>query len=164
MKLPDNLAVKNTAHGTGAKGMAFYTYEDNAGLGVVMESRRQSRAHVFANKWRFRWLPDREFDTLHDLEAALVDLTEEQIAAEKAKWPELDSVTDVSGSDWPNKCWRHRDRKAAIQAYVRTSWIYGDGAIASLCAECGKDVDAADVLAVVEERRAAVAARKAGAA
>jgi hypothetical protein len=144
--------------------MAFYTYEDTGDLGIVRDSRRESARHQFVDTWRFRWLPDRDFKTFGDLQAAVAELSDEAIAAEKAKWPQLGEVLDVCERDWPNRCWRHRDRKAAIQACVATSWIRGDGAIASLCADCGQDVDAADVIAVVEERRAAVAARKSPAA
>jgi hypothetical protein len=114
--------------------------------------------------YRFRWLPDQAFTDWGSFEAALTALTDEQIAAEKAKWPQLGTVTDISGKDWPNTCVRHRDRKGLTQASLRFSWISGDGAIASLCAECGADLSAASLLVAIEERRAAVAARKAGAA
>lgn len=164
MKLPADLKIKNTAHGHGAKGMAFYTDEDTAGLGVVRDMRRESGRHPFVATWRFRWLPNRAFLSFRDLEVALEQVTDEQVAAEKAKWPALAEVTDLTDKEWPNKCWRHRDRPAAIQACVRCSWIHGDVVVASLCAECGKDVDADDVMEVIEERRAAAKARETGAA
>lgn len=164
MKIPGQFKVKETAHGHGDKGMAFYTEEDTEGLGLVREIRRESSRHPFIAMWRFKWLPDRVFSSINELAQAVEALTDDQIAAEKAKWPVLTGTTDISGKDWPNRCWRHRDRKAVLQAYVATCWIPGEGGIASLCDECAEGVSADDVIEVLEERRAQVAARKAGAA
>jgi hypothetical protein len=164
MKLPDKFTLKETAHGHGDRGMAFYTDEDTAGLGVVRDIRRESSRHPFVPTWRFKWLPDRVFNTSNELIRAVEALTDEDIAAEKAKWPVLTSTTDTSGKDWPNTCWRHRDRKAALQASAATCWIGGQGVIVSLCGECAEGVTAVRVVEIVDERRGHVAASRKAAA
>lgn len=161
MKIPAQFKVKETAHGHGDKGMAFYTEEDTEGIGLVRDIRRESSRHLFVSTWRFKWLPDRVFGTVSELAEAVEALTDEQIAAEKAKWPVLTKTTDTSGKDWPNTCWRHRDRKGVLQASAATCWIGGQGLIVSLCSECAEGVTAARVVEIVDERRAWAAARKA---
>lgn len=162
MRLPPGLKLRNTAHGSGDRGMAFYNHEDTQGLGVVMQARRESHRAPFVETWRFRWLPDQVFSTFAELARALEPLTAEQIAAEKARWPRLTKVTDLAGKDWPNKCMRHRDRPGVIQASVETCWIPGLGLIASLCDECRPAAtgDGQGVVDILEERRRQVMAMK----
>lgn len=160
MRLPPNLTMRNTQHGTGDRGMAFYVHEDTAGMGVVMTARRESSRAPFIEIWRFRWLPGGEFGTVAELARALEPLTPEDIAAEKARWPRLGKITDLAGKDWPNKCMRHRDRLGVIQASVETCWIPGQGLIASLCEECRPAAtgNGQGVVEIMEERRRKVAA------
>lgn len=160
MKLPDDLKLRETMHGSGANGMAHYTYEDTAGLGVVLQVRRERVGKPFREHWRFMWLPERVFATWSDLAAGLAPLTDEAIAAEKAKWPQLGTVTDLADS--PNRCMRHRDRPGVIQASVATCWIPGQGLVASLCEECrgAASGNGQGVVEIMEERRQRVAAMK----
>lgn len=160
MKFPESFKVRETAHGHGDKGMAFYTQEDTEGLGVVRDIRRESSRHPFVQTWRFKWLPDRVFNVFNEMAQAVEALTDDQIAAEKAKWPVLTRTTDISGNDWPNNCWRHRNQKAVLQASAATCWIGGQGVIVSVCNECADGITAARVVEIVDERRAWVAARK----
>lgn len=162
MRLPPSLTIRNTAHGSGERGMAFYMHEDTAGLGIVMTARRENSRAPFIETWRFRWLPDRVFSTIAELARALEPLTPEDIAAEQARWPRLGKVTDLAGKDWPNRCMRHRDRAAVIQASVETCWIPSVGLIASLCDECRPAAtgNGQGVVDILEERRQRVAAMK----
>jgi hypothetical protein len=162
MRFPPGLQLRNTIHGTGDRGMAFYVHEDTAGFGIVMTARRESRRASFVETWRFRWLPDQVFSTVAELASALEQLTDEQIAAEKARWPRLGNVRELAGTNSPNTCMRHRDRPAVIQAGVDTCWIPGLGLIASLCEECRPAAtgNGQGVVDIMEERRRKVAAMK----
>lgn len=80
MKLPESLVMSELAHGHGAKGMAFYLYEDVDGLGVVSEARRESSRHRFIETYRFKWLPDHVFSGYAALRAAVEALTDEAAA------------------------------------------------------------------------------------
>jgi hypothetical protein len=162
MRFPPGLHLRNTIHGTGERGMAYYVHEDTAGLGIVMTARRESSRAPFVETWRFRWLPDQVFSTVAELARALEQLTDEQIAAEKARWPSLGTVRELAGTNSPNTCMRHRDRPAVIQAGVDTCWIRGQGLIASLCEECRPAAtgNGQGVVDIMEERRRKVAAMK----
>lgn len=162
MRLPPGLKIRNTAHGSGARGMAFYDHEDTEGLGIVMQARREHSRAPFIETWRFRWLPDQVFSSIAELARALEPLTDEQIAAEKARWPRLGVVRELAGTNSPNTCMRHRDRPAVIQVGVDTCWIRGQGLIASLCEECRPAAtgNGQGVVDIMEERRRKVAAMK----
>ena len=162
MRLPPGLKLRETMHGSGARGMAFYVHQDTDDLGVVLTARRETNRAPFIETWRFRWLPDREFSSVAELARALELLTPEDIAAEKARWPRLGTITDLTGKDWPNKCVRHRDRAGVIQAHVDTCWIPSLGLIASLCDECRPAAagNGQGVVDIMEERRRRVAAMK----
>ena len=162
MILPDDLKLRNTAHGSGAQGMAFYTYEDSAGLGVVMQARREHGRARFIQTWRFMWLPDHVCASFQELADAVLPLTDADIAAEKACWPQLGAVRNLIGTNSPNTCMRHRDRPGVIQVGVDTCWIPGQGLIASLCDECRPAAtgNGQGVVDIMEERRRQVAARK----
>lgn len=92
MKIPSHLTMRETAHGVGARGLAFYEYEDTAGLGVHIQARRESNRAAFVETWYHVALPERSFATLDELAAAVDALTDEQIAAEAAKYPRYRSV------------------------------------------------------------------------
>lgn len=92
MKIPTHLTMRETAHGVGARGLAFYEYEDTTGLGVQMQARRESSRASFVETWYHVALPERSFGTLADLAAAVDALTDEQIAAEAANYPRFRST------------------------------------------------------------------------
>lgn len=99
MIVPDNIIMRETAHGHGAHGMAFYGYEDIAGLGVQMEARRESSRCAFIETWLHKALPERQFATLAELRAAAATLSDEQVAAEAAQYPRFRSMApDTCGN------------------------------------------------------------------
>ncbi|QOT74857.1 hypothetical protein [Cupriavidus basilensis] len=92
MNIPDKLTLRETAHGHGANGMAFYGYEDTAGLGIQMEARRESGRSGFIETWFHEALPERKFATWAELSAAVAALTDEQVEAEAAQYPRFRSI------------------------------------------------------------------------
>lgn len=162
MKLPDRISMRPTAHGHGDKGMAFYTYEDAEGLGVICDARRNTGREPFVESWRFRWLPDMVFPNFARLIEAIRVLPDEAVDAEKAKWPVLARDTIERKGPGSSHCWIHADRPATHSAYAQTCWIESAGQIALLCAECAAaaDKDPGVVVQAGEKRRADCAARK----
>lgn len=161
MQFPKDLKMKERAHGHGAKGLAFYSYEDCAGLGVELDVRRQDRRSRFLESWRFRWLPDQVFATYSDLCAAVAALSDEAIAAEKTKWPRLHSIVEKSGPT-NGSCWLHPDRPARFRGSIETCWIRGCIDMALLCEQCAEAAQA-DPLVIqraVRQRHADVARRR----
>lgn len=135
MILPSELKFRETLHGHGANGMYVYCYQDVLKAGVTVEVRRESRRVAETQAWRHVALPEQEFATLSELRAALEMVTDEQAAAEAAKWPQakVESVAETT----PNRC-RLCPREPRVPGphtvLVKTSWseitFY-----ASLCAE-----------------------------
>jgi hypothetical protein len=165
MKLPQQLTMREVVHGRGDKGMAFYGYEDIDGLGVVIDARRKNGRSAFVETYRFKWLPDQEFASYQALRNTVELLTDEDIAAERAKWPRLSDEGVRERTAGSGNCWTHKDRPSTHHAFARTSWISGDGLSAMLCAECAQQA-ATDVTVIVrasDQRRADVLARHSGA-
>jgi len=161
MKLPTNPSMRNTKHGHGASGMAFYSYENEAS-GVLCDVRRQTAREVFKETWRYRWLPDREFGTYVALWQAVEALTDDAIAAERAKWPQMPEPPKPSLGGI-GCCWLHPDRPRTHYGWVQLCWHKYDGMSAMLCAGCAEDA-AADpdiIVRASEKRKADVAARQA---
>lgn len=100
MNIPEKIQIKNTLHGSGAKGMALYGYEDTAGLGVRMEARRKDGRSPFVETWFLDALPGQEFKSFAELRAKALPLTDEQIAAEtRDKYPLIkDAGPDTCGN------------------------------------------------------------------
>ena len=100
MNIPENVQMRNTLHGSGAKGMALYGYEDTAGLGVRMEARRKDGRSPFVETWFLDALPGQEFKSFAELRAKALPLTDEQIAAETLdKYPLIkDAGPDTCGN------------------------------------------------------------------
>lgn len=100
MNIPENIKMRNTLHGSGAKGMALYGYEDTAGLGVRMEARRKDGRSPFIETWFLDALPGEEFKTFAELRTRALPLTDEQIAAETVdKYPLIkDAGPDTCGN------------------------------------------------------------------
>lgn len=156
--LPEHIELRNTARGHGDKGLAFYSYEDTQGLGVLVDARRQTHRAPFVETWRYRWLPGVEAPHYAGLRTLANCLTETEVAAERAKWPQMKAPprerTLANG-----QCWLHRDRPASHFGSVQTSWVTSDLQSAMLCGSCAVDA-AADPLVIVrasEARRAWVA-------
>lgn len=161
MKLPEDISMKNTAHGHGAKGMAFYSYEDTAGLGVLVDARRAHGRAPFIETWRWRWLPGQHFGGYQELRAAAAELSDEQVAAERAKWPQLLKPPRERIGGSATGCWLHQDRPATHNGTVQDSWLESDCTMALLCAECAAAA-ASDPQVIVRasvQRAADVAAR-----
>ena len=101
MKVPAQIKLRETAHGHGAKGMAFYDYEDAEGLGIQMQARRENGRSPFIETWFFEYLPDRRFETFAALASVLTEMTDEQIEAEASKYPRFSRIEpDTCG----NRC------------------------------------------------------------
>lgn len=100
MNIPEKIQIRNTQHGSGAKGMAVYGYEDTDGLGVRMEARRKDGRSPFIETWFLDALPGQEFKTFAELRAKALPLTDEQIAAEtRDKYPLIkDAGPDTCGN------------------------------------------------------------------
>lgn len=100
MDIPESIKLRETLHGSGAKGMAIYGYADTGGLGVRMEARRKDGRSPFIETWFFDALPGREFASFKALRDAVLPLTPEQIAAETAdKYPLIrDAEPDSCGN------------------------------------------------------------------
>lgn len=153
MKLPEKVTMREAMHGHGARGYAFYLNEDTLGLGVTQTVTLNPHRTVYG----FDWLPEREFKTYGELCVALRDVTDEQIAAEKAKWPQV--VTEREASDSPCRLCRSPGK---LQVTLQESPRPTDARIGTLCDACtplAKDPPA--LLAAFE---AEVAARRARAA
>lgn len=159
--MPENLQLRVIAHGHGARGMAFYEYEDLQGLGIVLDARRASRREGFVETWRCRWLPEREFRTYAGLAQALRQLSAQEIAQEKARWPvRIDPISELPAQS--GSCWLHPQRSATHRGYARTCWIACAGEVAFLCAECAAaaESDVAVITRACAQRRADCAARQ----
>lgn len=163
MKIPTHLTMRETAHGVGARGLAFYEYEDTAGLGVQMQARRESSRAAFVETWYHEALPERSFGTLAELAAAVDALTDEQIAAEAANYPRFRSVKPDSCGNPCRLCPRptyvggprvHHD---TWRVAVARSWRPVTDSCCSLCDHHRAlfDCNPAELLAVL----AALAAR-----
>lgn len=160
MKLPSKLSMKELAHGHGERGMAFYTYEDTEGFGVVMEARREAGARLFIETYRFAWLPHQVYGSYSALCAALEALTDEQVAAEKALWPQMrEPIREDRGQ--VGGCWIHPDQPATHFGSALTCWIAARAAHAMLCEACAAEAGPAVIMRASEARRAQVAARRA---
>jgi len=102
MDIPEKIGVKNTAHGHGAKGLAWYGYEDTSGLGIRMEARRKDGRSPFVETWFLDALPGREFASFGDLREAALPLTPEEVeAATSAMYP---LIKDVAPDTCGNRC------------------------------------------------------------
>jgi hypothetical protein len=104
MSLPETLTFRESAHGTGAKGMAFYGYRDTGGHGVHMEARRPHGGARFVESFWWEFLPGQTFTTYAALREAAALVSDEQIAAERAKYPFVQSAEPVGQRSYSNKC------------------------------------------------------------
>jgi hypothetical protein len=139
-------------------GLAFYQYEDCQGIDVVQEVRRENRHSNFVESFLFRWLPNKAFSTYRDLCLALADISDEAIAIEKSKWPQLIGIKSADGN---NQCWLHHDRIATHSGTISTCWIKNCPQMALLCGDCASDAenDPGVIQRASERRRMDVAAR-----
>lgn len=159
--LPENPRMVQEAHGSGAKGMAFYSYEAQD-LDVIQDVRRKDGRSPFVDAWRYRWLPERTFPTYAALREAVNALAPEAIEAERAKWPKLvkDATERMEGGTTTH-CWLHKTAPATHMAWVQTSWHQYDGISAIICADCAEvaKIDAHVVIRASNQRRDDCAAR-----
>lgn len=156
MDLPESVPMREAMHGHGRNGSAMYVLVDELELGIVQVTKRDAGNKPFESTFMLRWLPEETFTTYAALRIFATRLTDEAIAAEKAKWPQ---VTIDVGDHAANRCLRHRDRPSRNRGRVTTCWIPMLMDTCGLCQECS-DAAAADpgvVPAIIEERRAYVA-------
>jgi hypothetical protein len=104
VNIPQNINVRMLMHGSGAKGMAIYRF-GNEEHGVIKESVRKNRHEPFVDTFMLTYLPGREFKTFHELCQAALEVTEEQVAAERAKWPAIATVEPIPADrKYQNAC------------------------------------------------------------
>lgn len=143
MDIPDNISLRNTLHGSGARGMAFYGYADTSGLGVRMEARRKDGRSAFVETWFLDALPGREFKTFAELRAAALPLTDADVAAATVDaYPQIkDAEPDACGNAC-RLCPRtgslfnragEREKHDTMRVTLMYSWK--DGHSLSLCAQ-----------------------------
>ncbi len=102
MNIPETIKIHETVHGHGAKGMAFYGYEDASGLGIRMEARRENGRSPFIETWFVDALPNREFPTFAALRDAVFSLTDDQIAAQTSALYPL--IKEMAPDECGNAC------------------------------------------------------------
>ena len=173
MNVPEEIKIRNTMHGSGAKGMAIYGYEDCHGLGIRMEARRKDGRSPFVETWFLDALPGHEFATFAELREKALPLTDEQIKAETAdKYPLIAKMGPDSCGNACRLCPRPpyvpgpRAHHETWSVQVAYSWK--DCHSVSLCdthmEQFGLDGATHDVKALVAALEAEVAERRARAA
>lgn len=155
--LPATLTLRETAHGTGAKGMALYKSADRE-HGVHMEARRESSRHRFEETFWWDYLPGQIFLSYGALRAAADAVTQEDIAAEKAMYPYVRKSVFVGNRMYSNKC-RLCKEDGFLIVYLATNWKPSEDRYAELCN--GHRFLADHPQALAEALDAEVAARKA---
>lgn len=161
MHIPE-LTFRETKHGHGARGMYFYEYADTAGMGVRVQIRREADARSETQTWWIDALPGQTFDSVQALQASAERPTEEQAAAERAKWPQVEMEPEFEGSlNRCRLCPREPHSQANHRATIHGAWKHISH-YAGLCDEHAKLAEnpAALVAALDEE----IAARNARAA
>lgn len=169
MKLPEKLSMRETAHGHGAKGMAFYTYADGA-IGVHMEARRASSRERFVESFWWAYMPGQTFPTYRALCEAALSVTEEQMEAERAMYPYVRSAEPVGERSYQNRCrlcpWgadHGSSRKPGVLiVHLAHNWQPSEDSYVELCEDHQHIVQ--DARALNEALDAEVAVRKARAA
>ncbi|PLP96917.1 hypothetical protein [Cupriavidus pauculus] len=125
MNIPDNLTLYSTVHGHGANGLAFYRYADQDGFGVHLDARRESFGKPFVESYWLDALPDQRFPTLLALQLAAEALTDDQVAAERGKYPQIRNSRPVGERSYQNKCRlcpREDARPGALIVYLARNW------------------------------------------
>lgn len=125
MNIPDDLTLYSSAHGHGANGLAFYRYADQDGFGVHLEARRESSDKPFVETYWLDALPDRRFPTLLALQLVAEALTDDQVATERAKYPQIRNSRPVGERSYQNKCRLCPPEDAhpgAVIVYLARNW------------------------------------------
>lgn len=100
MILPDEPRWVLTTHGHNRKGGYLYRYTDTGRLGISCIARSEN-GRVEKRSYTYAWLPEQEFATYSALRDAVSQLTEAQVAVEKAKYP---LTRSVEPEQCGNKC------------------------------------------------------------
>lgn len=143
--------------------MAFYGYEDTAGIGVQMEARRKDRKSQFVETWWLEAIPERSFSSFDELRIAAEGLTSEEIAAEASKYPLIRSVKPDSCGNACRLCVTPasypRAHHDTTRLSVATNWRAATDWCTSLCDDHMQQfaTDAAGLLAALKSE---VAERK----
>lgn len=129
--LPEKLSLRETMHGHGAKGMAFYRYADKE-YGVHMEARRANSRERFIETFTWDYLPGQSFPTYAALCEAAKAVTADDIAAEKAMYPYLRSSELVGDDDFANAC-RLCKGPGFLVIHLAHNWQPVEDSYATLC-------------------------------
>lgn len=140
MNLPATFEMQLAAGADGRRGYAWQRSRDVEGLGVVMTSTRDSYGKAFVQAWSIDWLPNRTFGSLAALREAVAPLTDDAIAAERAKYPHVRLTRQIVASDFANRCRLCQStgailsqRNGALEVYIALSWRVEDVRYAELC-------------------------------
>lgn len=139
MILPKQPAMKNTAHGHGDKGMYFYRHRDVDDLGINIDIRRESSKHPEVVRFYYDWLPEQYFPDYRTLWDAVALLPDEQIEAEKAKYPLVRSAEPVAERNHNNKCRLcsalPEPKHGVLIVHLAGYWCPGDDRYCELCGD-----------------------------
>ncbi|GJG92886.1 hypothetical protein [Cupriavidus pauculus] len=167
MNIPDDLTLYSTVHGHGANGLAFYRYADQDGFGVHLDARRESYGKPFVNSFWLEALPEQRFPTMPALQLAARDLTDDQVATERAKYPLIRSSRPVGERRHQNLCRlcpRSAGQPGAVIVHLARNWNPAVDRYVELCDAHGSLSDNPAALdaaleAELAERKARAAAQ-----
>jgi hypothetical protein len=129
--LPQKLNLRETMHGHGGKGMAFYRYADRE-HGVHLEARRATSRERFVESFSWDFLPGYTFPSYGALCLAAKGVTEEDIATEKARYPYVRSAKPVGERKYSNSC-RLCDKPGFLLVLLAHNWQPCGDSYAELC-------------------------------
>lgn len=136
MNIPDDLTLYSTVHGHGANGLAFCRYADRDGFGVHLDARRELFGKPFVESYWLDVLPEQRFPTLLALQLAAEALTDDQVVAERAKYPQIRNARPVGERTYQNKCRLcppEDARPGALIVYLARNWNPVTDQRAELC-------------------------------
>jgi hypothetical protein len=170
MNLPDTLTFGETADGTGEKAIAFCNCRDREGHGVHMQARRPHGGARFVKSFWCECLPGQTFSSYKTLCAAAALVIEDQVAAERAKYPFVRSAEPVGQRSYSNKCrlcawgddYGGSRKDGVLIVHLATSWRPTEDRYTELCED--HQHIAQDLRALSEALDAEVAKRGAKAA
>lgn len=168
MQFPDlsDVHMREIVHGTGRNGFIWYRFEDTGGLRIYHDSKRESRKHPWIDTWWSSHIAGRTFPTAAHLLSALASLTDEQVAAERAKYPMVRSIGAPLDGNKCRLCPHDARLPAASSVHLAKDWEASHDYYFLLCTEHqAMTVDPvaleAAILAEVEARRKRAADREA---
>ncbi len=132
----DNIGWETYSHGSGTSGFYRYHYHDCNDLGISVIATRKNRDVQETMKIMWVGLPNRTFPLLKDLRTAALEVTQEQVDAEKRKYPVIrKQFTCESGINKCLLCPQGYKKVAEIEVLIAHNWIEANDTVAWLCAD-----------------------------